>query len=389
MDLKKRQKPNISELHYSQEGDLKLLVDYLSFRLPYDFPFDDIFNQVLSVPKSNFKFNEDSTFNGYNCVYQYGHMKVCTDGLADAYGNINYKMGHYITMSGQGCRELELFIGDTWEQLFEIVHNLGGNFTRLDVAIDDFYGFFEVNDLIQKVKNDECVSRFRYANIFTKYQIEGGESEGASLYCGSETAETRLLFYEKNFEQELQIPIWNRTELKLKKKRANAFIESLLQKDKSIGEKTAEYINQYIRFIDKKDSDSNKRRSPISEWWTSFIGTSERLELSMKKPDRNIDTISNYLYHSVSRNLALFNAVFPEELETLIGSGTDKLKEEDIEIIESVMESEKQFEEFIHYKEQEVMENLLERKKMWNGLKKDLAKLTKIKENPHLDKSED
>nr|WP_255350589.1 hypothetical protein [Anoxybacillus sp. KU2-6(11)] len=70
-------------------------------------------------------------------------LSVYYDGADD--------MGIHLEMTGQGCRLFELHTSINWHELFyRLVYEYEVNITRLDVAIDDFVGYFKINSLVKK-----------------------------------------------------------------------------------------------------------------------------------------------------------------------------------------------------------------------------------------------
>ncbi len=56
-------------------------------------------------------------------------------------------------------------------------HN-GGKFTRLDIAIDDRKPYLDISEVRQKIKNRECVSKFRNWT-----SVDGGTMAGKKAGC--------------------------------------------------------------------------------------------------------------------------------------------------------------------------------------------------------------
>lgn len=127
-------------------------------------------------------------------------------------------MGTCIVISGKGCRQLES-LGFNWVNFLSILLNLGAKFTRLDLAIDDYYGFLHIPTMKFHIDHKFVTSRFNRTNYFEQVSTNG-EKTGEMLSLGSRTSNIYIRFYDKKLEQKLQvnsIPTWNRYEVELKK----------------------------------------------------------------------------------------------------------------------------------------------------------------------------
>lgn len=325
----------LRDLDYSEKGDLKCLVDWCEFTIPISLPFETCFT-LLGVPfdEDNWNLETDRKLLGYSRLYRNGHMAVMTEGTPE--------MGHHVLLSGQGCRELELYTGDRWKDLFADVVALGGKFSRLDIAIDDFYGYFTIEHLIEKIKAGELQSKFKRARRIEDMIISTGETAGNTLYYGRGTSDIQIRMYEKNHEQKMtdSIPFWNRTELQMRKDIAFAFALEYVNSDKLLGTLAKGVLSQYITFRDTDLSQQNKSRWPISQFWLDFIGNVEKVKLATKKPDRSIEKIENWLEHQVSKSLALITLVDGNKINELVMKAYPKLDEQDEVILENHLRKE-------------------------------------------------
>ena len=193
--------------------------------------------------------------------------------------------GVLLELKGKGCRQFESYLlaqERSWYDFFMDALVEGGVMKRLDLAINDRTGLLDIPELIEKCKNEECISKFRsFKNYGSGELVRHNEANkdgmGHTLYIGSFTSEVYFCVYEKNYEQSSklgipieEVPIKNRFEIRLKNERAYYAVRELLTHYDA--ELTAfSIINQYIRFADKE---ANKRKS---DWktnarWSWFIG---------------------------------------------------------------------------------------------------------------------
>lgn len=336
---------------YSVKGELKCLIDWFEFTIPLVVKFDDVF-LMLGIPKSEFIHLSDRNILGYSEVYMNGHILVLTGGTVD--------MGHHVQMSGQGCRELEQYAGSRWKDLIGSILNVYGKFSRLDIAIDDFKGYFKIEELIQKIKDGELTSLFKRAKRIEDILISTGESKGNTLYYGRASSDIQIRMYEKNFEQEmeLEIDVWNRTEIQLRNKRALEFAMKYSNGVQDVGEYARGVVKNYLTFRDKDPNDINKSRWDVSQFWLDFLDGVDKLQLTTKKPDRSMQRIKKWLYNQTSKSLAMFAVVEPEEIKSMIAEGYTKFNDRDEMLIDKYIK-EKELLEIEIERLREIKKNLL------------------------------
>lgn len=342
--LGKKSLLTVSDVDYSQKGDLKALIDYCSFTVPYDLDFEhDVIGTILNLDMNDF-IEQDSYFNGYSKVYKYGHIIACTDGIASKHSNaVNYDMGHHVSMSGQACRELEKIHGSSiWRMLIGYVIGFNGKFTRIDLAVDDFKGYFTIPQIEEYFSLGLTSTLFRTGLKIEKTRLKDGLKIGNSYYLGSPESDAQMYFYEKSWEQIKDnhkewvnnLPFWNRTEIRLRKQKAQDVATTIYnEENKTLGYIIGMVFNKYLRFLEPDSNNRNYTRWKTADFWIRYIGHMEKIELSSKKPDRNIDTIEHYIEHQTSRNLLVLNLAKPDRFEEIIIAALDKLSDEDIEII--------------------------------------------------------
>ena len=93
------------------------------------------FGDCISLLGMNHKTWEDQKTGSR---MRYAH-RLAYDGISIHYtedGDTKHQAGCCIEMSGQGCRDFETFGSGDWSGLFEEIQFLGGNITRLDIAVD-------------------------------------------------------------------------------------------------------------------------------------------------------------------------------------------------------------------------------------------------------------
>lgn len=319
------------------ENDLVPCVDWVQVTFK-SVQKEQVLTEVLQLPESLFLEIDHGQYM-YTRQIRFGDIVVLYDGMTDG-------MGVHLKMSGQGCRQLDYYLknqGRTWKDFFNSCFSFDVNFTRLDVSIDDFKGYFKISNLVKKVKKDEVVSKFRSAYQIEKMKIDGGVSQGISVYFGSPSSKVRFRFYEKNYEQAdkrkvdvEEIGFWNRYECQLRDSNATRCAEELA-KSHDISYVIRSVMNNYIRFVVKDDKDSNKWRWQVWRPWKKFIDDCEKLSLYVKPELKSIGDIKKWLEKSVSPSLALIDFVSDEMgtdlIDELINIGKEKLTDKHILVL--------------------------------------------------------
>lgn len=281
--------------------------------------------------------------------------------------NGSEKMGVHVEMTGQGCRTFEKYSELNWQDLFlrfEVHPQAKIKMTRLDLAIDDFIGYFKIKNLRRDLLNSEVTSRFRLAKNISNIVIKTGEEKGHTLYFGRPTSEIQVRFYEKNIEQEMKgnsVPtnchIWNRTEIQARDSRAEAFAYLIAHNTFDLGYIITGTLKNYITFRrkgyvnGKKSDDQNKSRWDVSHFWTKFLGDCEKLKLTMKAAENTIEKKHKWVDHSVKKTIAMLVYAFPDDHEEMINhlitEGHDMFKETDWTMIEDFKEKNLSYSEYL------------------------------------------
>lgn len=337
--------PTIADIDYSQTEGIKALIDYFCFTVPYDLDLEhDVVGTILDLDFSEFELEQGANFCGYRKVYKKGNIRVCTDGVAlKNTEDVNTDMGHYVHMSGQGCREYEDILQvDRWTSLIGYIFGFNGKLTRIDLAIDDFTGYFSIDDVVDYCNNGLYSGLFRTGLKIEKTRLKDGLKIGKSYYMGSPSSDAQMYFYEKNWERVKDeqtvwaetLPFWNRTEMRLRKEKANDVAREIYDHPEyNFGYIVGKVFNKYCRFLKPNANDKNTSRWETADFWLDFIGHAEKIDLSTKKPDRNIDTVENYIEHQASRNMLLLALAKQDRFVEIMQEAFKKLKPEDEEIL--------------------------------------------------------
>jgi phage replication initiation protein len=191
------------------------------------------------------------------------------------------------TPFGDIAIQVDDFTSEFFALLFEVVSKKG-KFSRLDLALDDFTGsFFSVDDILFRLNNCLCVSKFKNFRSICERKISDCAAIGNTLYFGSRMSDIMLRIYDKKLEQKSDVSFWTRWEFELKGERASFVANYIIQRN-CIGSIFAEILNTYIRFINNDRSE--RKKCSVEKKWLDFVGTLSLINLSLSK---NIKTIKS------------------------------------------------------------------------------------------------
>lgn len=286
------------------DAPLFLLIDYVKIRFS-TIGAKDVIEKLLRI-KMKYMGHEDYGFYSYTEHYYHGDIVVMVSN--------EESKGVLLELKGKGCRQFESMLiaqDRDWYEFFNDCLMERGVMKRLDLAVNDRVGILDVGFLIQKCKNEECVSVFRTYKDYGSGELVKGQEQhkaemGKSLYIGSMKSEVYFCIYEKDYEQYVrngtpisEAEVKNRFEIRLKNDRAfQAAYDLLAYRD---AERTAfSIINRYVRFVDK---DVTKRRSEwkVNAQWSWFIGDNrEKLKLTTEPEPYTVQKTRNWMRHQVA-----------------------------------------------------------------------------------------
>lgn len=212
--------------------------------------------------------------HGFDHMCQYGSIRI---HFNDQYTTRLTAGFVFLEMSGQGCRTFESDGNGDYNRLFNLVlRDIGKpkeeqrvRLTRLDIAFDDMSGVFDIQQVYDVVRRGEFTSRMKDS------RYHGGRVGGIdalSVDFGSKSSNIFIRIYDKAAERGYspsEISHWCRCELQLRKENAMGFLFKAV--DVSMAELYKSVLANYLQFRDPSDTDSNKRRWTISDWWSSFL----------------------------------------------------------------------------------------------------------------------
>lgn len=289
-------------------SDNCIIIDWLSFSSK----IDDISSLIRLLGIEDFTLKFEKTYG----VYGYKD-RLAWDGINLNYNPFTEDMGVFVELSGQGCRNIEgsstlsaLPLQDLLRYLASDPDNY--NITRVDLAYDDHAGILPMRQIIKDIHKFNFVSKFNARSIRVE---EHAGHIGQTVYFGSMKSATMFRLYDKKFERGYEdddsVPVWNRFEIQLRGDRASGFAQTFLSGEFSIGQIFFGIINNYLRFVSAPVlMDSNKRRWPTAKYWLKFLKSLERISIfTPKDTEYNLYRCEKYVHKQCSNAVeALINA---------------------------------------------------------------------------------
>lgn len=288
---------------------------------------------LLGIEISNFKESKVGGM-GYMKSTRFGGIAIYFEGRKD--------MGIHVEMSGQGCRHFEKYSSSDWITFFRVIVLLEINVTRLDLAVDDYKGYFTLKQVREKIRRKCVKSRFKDAIEMKKTRLATGESRGETVYFGSGKSMIQIRFYDKLLEREEagkivdeHITFWQRTEIQMRDERAMSAILILINEVENLGQFICGTLKNYLNFL-VEDKDKNKARWKVCKWWDKFLGDVDKISLTIKQPDNTIERSHDWMTHQVETSMAMLYEAFEEDMTLfadLIQSGKRRLEDKHYDII--------------------------------------------------------
>ena len=302
---------------------------------------------LFGIRKEDIKFENKGLFC-YRYTYSYKNIKI--------FASDNEEFGYHIYLTGQACRDFEDITykngsHTSWLSLFTKAKRYDCNFTRLDIAIDDFSGeYFTLDDLMKCVENKEVKTRFKEILDFKKMIIEHCKTTGRTLWFGSRASKIQIVFYDKLLERESQnyivdndIKFWLRCEMRFRAERANEIVDKYINETNDFSTVIKGVLDYYVSFVDSSVYDKNSSRWKRKSFWNRYLDNVEKSRLTSIPIETSIARKKQWIDTNVSRsefavllssldNLSLDDKTSKYFYE-LLKSGYARLEEKDLTMI--------------------------------------------------------
>lgn len=205
------------------------------------------------------------------------------------------------------------------------------NVSRIDVAMDDKPedgpGLLDLDEISRKAQAHEYVSPCRSRQTVTEYvNVKGDAITGRTLYFGSRKSSAFVRIYDKAAEQGVA-GHWVRVEYEFKQETAVRLVNAMVILGESFPAEFPKIANRYLRFIELDDC--NRSRCSVSEFWARFMGTVQRMKLSIvpyKK--QTLSRLFSHVMHAYAPSLTVLLRSFPENwlVDMIRANGGKRLK---------------------------------------------------------------
>lgn len=325
----------------------RYMIDYFRFTLHKE-------SDVYYVAKKFFGFDvminpETTSFMKYELLYRYGDIWFF--GFNSSFSeNGEEKNRITVQLSGQGCRQLELYLENeniTWIDFIQMLEKkYGENFsvTRLDIAVDemameDTKENLDLSSLVTRYYNQDIVSPYLKSFSFIggggfdfENPLETENRQGLSIYLGSRQSEMYFNFYEKRYEiakkEGISVSdsvrlfrIWNRYEVRLSQGKARSFISEILA-GSGIAELTRSIFQGAIQIYDGTDEHGFRK---FDSKWQRLFGNNEAVRLSVSPEPYSVERTIRWLVERVSNSLLFVTEIdrlfMQENMKKIMESG--------------------------------------------------------------------
>lgn len=316
--------------------------NFLNYSMEFRHKIKQIFKNVFKINENDVLFC-DKGINGYSEYYYYSYIKM--------YFNPNYPlMGIHLLMSGQGCRDFDT-LGLSYKDLILAINDMGGKYSRVDIAIDDFTNnYFTLKKLKRYVDHKQIKSKFRTYYSVRKGLIEDNVVLGDTLQFGSRASLVQITFYDKlqerannNYYVDENIKFWVRCELRFRAERCAELLESYLQHD-DLNDFVKGVLYEHIDFLEKSKTDSNKWRWSTANWWLDYLENINKIKFVPLNFESSITKKRAWIEKSVEKSNAMcffssYNPNIPldeylkEYFIDMLFRGVDKFEDKDVQSI--------------------------------------------------------
>ena len=220
------------------------------------------------------------------------------------------KIGATMYLTGQGTRLFEKALleqGLTWKKFFVQAKRFKGNFSRLDIALNDNWGLLDMDEIIEATQQNRFWSKSR------SFAIHGNNQDGWTANFGKSPFVIRI--YDKQKEQEqkgLETSIKNRVELELHADRAEQVISEWFEND-SLVEYSVSILYTYLWFVDELIDEEELKGTHVRERyidtlkpmpaWSLLTSLGQSMKFVREPKEQSVDSILSWIMKYVVPSL--------------------------------------------------------------------------------------
>lgn len=292
-------------------------------------------------------------------------LKTAENDIRILYDEDKNEKGCHVIFTGKGCRFFEKNSSTNWVDVFRVLQNTDINVKRIDLAVDDFTGFYNPSKLYRKIKQGSVTSKFRRGRWIESFTIQDYQKGGTTLYMGSPKSDIQVRVYdkllerkEKGFLVDKQVNHWVRTEIQLRDARAEGLSLMIAYDSKSVGSLAVGILRNYVNFLIPNKSESNKSRWKSCKWWLDFLGECEEISLTLNHSEPVLERTIDWANSQWLKSMYSIYMVFQQDIDIfyrLMEQGQLKMEKKDYKRIEDFISryGEMTFQDYLEKKKKE------------------------------------
>lgn len=213
------------------------------------------------------------------------------------------------------------------------MQKLNASVTRIDIALDDYYGILSFDQMERKLKRGEYRSSKRRYNV-VKQLDTAGNVKGRSIYIGQSRVKQLkqgsyfVRFYDKFAEykdKHAVMPkevedvttgggtgVWQCYEIQFNRGKAQNFVDAILDSG-TIPEIYRGVMKNIIEFLVKPKKHIDKSLWKTCDWWEHFLAGAEKATLTDPERDLDLGRLLRWIRVSVVPSLHLLADIGKEK----------------------------------------------------------------------------
>lgn len=293
-------------------SEYPIVIDWLTFSAHFN-SFDEMID-FLHLDELRNYFEPCAPRWFYNAAYTYKNEITLFLGQRSDHTMCCFNI------SGRGCRDIESFSDiDLGDLLLQIYSSEGFKLSRCDVAMDIIDNSFCIDDLINDTRAGNFSCRSKFYNIMES--CDDGII-GKSLYFGRKESNIFINIYDKRAERGYkpdEMDNWTRIEIRLRHEDAVGFSKKFSD-GMDVGYLFVGVLNNYLKFLKPSDSDSNKSRWELADYWQTILTHSEKVKIFTKPGvEYDFSRFEKYLFNTCGSSIATFLQLYsPIDLKNQI-----------------------------------------------------------------------
>lgn len=308
-------------------------VDWLAFSQKFE--DEEAYLDFSILEKLGYKYSDFESIKGknfYNSGYTIGNYVSLfyNDPLKECH-RFSSKT-QTVIFTGQGATDLALKWDSDWIAIFSLLKDLGVNFTRLDLALDDYDGLVDFGALEAKLKAGHYHSSRKSYNI-TKTSDEHGNPLGQTFYIGSPRSDgggkgkVYARIYDKKAQYDVKgelyptlvrdhwerigKEVWQRFEISYSKQYAISVIDNFLT-DGNIDRVFKTSMRNLLEILTPKKGKRDKKQWYRTKWWEDFLGFNDKIRFDLPERDVMLGDLLKWIGKAVLPSLGLLELIGSE-----------------------------------------------------------------------------